>query len=350
MSERSDSRIIIHEIPADLSRHTILTGDRPTGPLHLGHFHGTLRSRVALQGRLPLYVLIADVQALTDNAENPEKVRAAVYEVMLDYLAVGIDPTKATIYVQSAVPETAELTLYYMNLVNLGRLMRNPTVKTEMRQKGYEDSVPVGFLAYPINQAADISQFKATIVPVGEDQVPMIEQTNDIARAFNRIYKADVLRECCALVPTTGMLPGTDGSSKMSKSLNNAIYLGDPEKVVAQKVKGMFTDPTHLRVEDPGRVEGNPVFSYLDVFETDRPRLDEMKAHYTRGGLGDGVVKKRLGEVLEEFLRPIRTRREDLAKDKGEVMRILQAGTERARGVVQKTLDEVRRAIGVCYF
>jgi tryptophanyl-tRNA synthetase len=349
MSERSQSSVIIHEFnptPADI----ILTGDRPTGPLHLGHFHGSLKARVKYQHLCKQYILLADVQALTDNAENPEKVSSNVMEVMLDYLSVGIDTKLSTIYIASAIPETSELTMYFLNLVNLGRLQRNPTVKTEMRQKGYDEGVPVGFLTYPINQAADISQFKATVVPVGEDQVPMIEQTNDLVRNFNRIYKTSVFRECKALVPTGGLIPGIDGNSKMSKSLNNAIYLSDDEKTVAKKVKGMFTDPNHLRVEDPGQVEGNPVFTYLDAFDPDVAKVDELKAHYRRGGLGDGVVKQRLRDVLEEMLTPIRARRADFAKDRGEVLRLLKEGTFRAREVVAQTMSEVRSAMGINYF
>lgn len=349
MSERSNSSVITHSFyptPRDI----ILTGDRPTGPLHLGHYVGSLKARVAYQSLCTQYVLIADIQALTDNAENPQKVATNVLEVMLDYLAVGIDPSLSTIYVASGIPETAELTMYYLNLVNLGRLQRNPTVKTEMKQKGFGEGVPVGFLTYPINQAADISQFKATVVPVGEDQVPMIEQTNDLARNFNRIYNASVFNECQALVPTTGLLPGLDGNLKMSKSLNNAIYLSDDEKSVAKKVKAMFTDPDHLRVENPGKVEGNSVFTYLDTFDPDVAKVNELKAHYQRGGLGDGVVKERLRGVLEDLLGPIRARRADFAKDRGEVLRMLKQGTDRARDVVAKTLVEVRSAMGINYF
>jgi tryptophanyl-tRNA synthetase len=349
MSERSASSVIIHDFTPTGSD-IILTGDRPTGPLHLGHYHGSLKARVRYQTSCTQYILLADVQALTDNAENPEKVRTNVLEVMLDYLAVGIDPTRSTIYVASAIPETAELTLYYMNLVNIGRLQRNPTVKTEMKQKGFDEGVPVGFLTYPINQAADISQFKATVVPVGEDQVPMIEQTNDLVRNFNRIYKCAVFTECRALVPTGGLLPGIDGASKMSKSLGNAVYLSDDAKTVAQKIKMMFTDPKHLRVEDPGTVEGNVVFSYLDAFDPDTARVAELKDHYRRGGLGDGVVKERLRGVLEELLTPIRARRAEFAADKGDVMSTLRAGTDRAREVVARTLAEAKRAMGINYF
>lgn len=347
--QRKDSSVIIHELPAG-EKGIILTGDRPTGPLHLGHYHGSLKSRVKFQNQLTQYILIADQQALTDNFDNPEKVSSNVLKVMLDYLAVGIDPTKSTIYVQSHIPETAELMMYFLNLATLGRLMRNPTVKTEAKQKGYEGEMPMGFLCYPISQAADIAQFKASIVPVGEDQVPMIEDNNDMTRKFNQLYKSEVFVQCKALVPQGGLLPGTDGGAKMGKSLNNCIYLSDDEKTVSQKIKGMYTDPKHLKVEDPGTVEGNPVFSYLDAFDSDKHKLDEMKAHYRRGGLGDGTVKKHLNTVLEEFLIPIRKRRAEFGADKAEVLNILKKGTERAREVVGRTMLEARRAMGINYF
>jgi tryptophanyl-tRNA synthetase len=349
MSERSESTVIIHDFQPNQSD-VILTGDRPTGPLHLGHLHGSLNARVRYQHHCKQFILLADVQALTDNAHQPEKVASHVLEVMLDYLSVGIDPKLSTIYVASAIPETAELTLYFLNLVNLGRLQRNPTVKNEIRQKGFQDGVPVGFLTYPINQAADICQFNATVVPVGEDQVPMIEQTNDLARSFNRLYGAGVFRECKALVPTGGLLPGIDGKSKMSKSLNNAIYLSDDSATLAKKVRSMYTDPNHLRIEDPGTVENNPVFIYLDAFDPDTARLEEMKAHYRRGGLSDGVVKQRLRDVLEELLEPIRKRRAEFAADKGEVLNLLRHGTETARQTISRTLAKARAAMGINYF
>jgi tryptophanyl-tRNA synthetase len=287
------------------------------------------------------------MQALTDNADKPEKVRENVLEVMLDYLAVGISPEKTTIYLQSSIPETAELTMYLLNLINVGKLSRNPTIKNEIQQRGFGDEVPVGFLTYPVNQAADISQFKASVVPAGEDQVPILELTNDIVRTFNRLYRSDVLRECKALTPTTGLLPGTDGSSKMSKSAGNAIYLSDPSNVIAKKVKSMFTDPGHLRIEDPGKIEGNTVFAYLDSFDPDRSEVERLKEHYQRGGLADGVVKARLIEVLEAFLAPIRSRRAEYAADMGHVQKLLKEGTQRARSVVQATLKEVRGAMGI---
>ncbi|NGX45244.1 MAG: Tryptophan--tRNA ligase 2 [Chlamydiae bacterium] len=328
----------------------ILTGDRPTGPLHLGHFVGSLRNRVVLQESCQQYVMIADAQALTDHAKEPEKVRANILELALDYLAVGIDPHKTTIFIQSLVSELFELTAYYLNLVTWNRLKHNPTVKQEIRQKGFGESVPAGFMVYPVSQAADITAFKANLVPVGDDQLPMIEQTNEIVRHFNRVYGKEVLVHCEALIPEMARLPGIDGSAKMSKSLGNCIFLSDSAKEIEKKVKKMYTDPNHLRVEDPGQVEGNPVFTYLDVFDPDKKALEEMKAHYQRGGLGDSVVKKRLNEVLQELLEPIRTRREDFAKEPKEVMAMLQKGTIRAREITARTLKEVRAAMGIDYF
>lgn len=328
----------------------VLTGDRPTGPLHLGHYVGSLHNRVQLQESMTTFVMIADVQALTDNYEMPEKVRANVLEVALDYLAVGIDPKKATIFIQSLVPALSELTLYYLNLVTWNRLKHNPTVKQEIVQKGYGESVPAGFMVYPVSQAADITAFKADFVPVGEDQLPMIEQTNEIVRHFNRIYKREVLVECRAMIPKVARLPGTDGGAKMGKSLGNCIYLGDSADVVAKKVKGMYTDPSHLRVEDPGKVEGNPVFTYLDAFDPDIQKVEELKAHYMRGGLGDSVVKKYLLDILQAFLEPIRQRRADYAKDPVGVMQMLQQGTLRASACADATLQEVRSAMHLNYF
>lgn len=325
-------------------RKTILTGDRPTGPLHLGHYVGSLESRVDLQHEYATYVLIADLQALTDHAEQPELVRRNVLEVALDYLAVGIDPTAAVMVVQSGVPELAELTVYYLNLVTVARLGRNPTVKDEMRQKGFDADVPAGFLVYPVSQAADITAFRADVVPVGEDQLPMIEQTVEIVRRFNRLY-GPVLVEPAALVPKHARLPGTDGQSKMGKSLGNAIFLSDPTDAVAQKVMGMYTDPLHLRAELPGTVEGNPVFSYLDAFDPDAAAVDDLKRRYRAGGLGDVALKRRLIEVLERFLGPIRARRIEFAKDPAAVARVLREGTARGRTVAQQTLAEVRRAL-----
>ncbi len=292
-----------------------LTGDRPTGPLHLGHYVGSLTNRLVLQDTHDQFVMIADVQALTDNFDNPDKVHDNVLQVAYDYLAVGIDPTKTTIFIQSMIPEIAELTIFYMNLVTINRLQRNPTVKTEIKQKGLTKKLTAGFLCYPISQAADITFIRANVVPVGEDQLPMIEQTNEIVRSFNRIY-GDVLVEAKALVPKIARLPGTDGQAKMGKSLGNAIYLSDPTDVLAKKVMGMYTDPGHIRVTDPGNVEGNTVFAYLDAFD---PRVDEvaaLKEHYQRGGLGDVILKKRLIEVLENTIGPIRERRKQFEQDK----------------------------------
>jgi len=331
-------------------KHIILTGDRPTGPLHLGHYVGSLRQRVELQHKHKQFVIIADAQAFTDNAENPEKVRKNILEVALDYLAVGIDPKVTTIFIQSLVPELAELTMYYLNLVTVSRLQRNPTVKDEIKQRGFGASIPAGFLAYPVSQAADITAFKADLVPVGEDQLPMIEQTNEVVRSFNRIYQCSVLVEAKALLSNVSRLPGTDGKGKMSKSLGNVISLSDSADEVHQKVKTMYTDPKHLRVEDPGTVEGNPVFAYLDAFDPDKEALAAMKDHYRRGGLGDVKVKRRLQEVLAAEFDPIRARREKFAKDPDAVMRILKEGTEAARKVAADTLDEVRKAMHIDYF
>ena len=327
-----------------------LTGDRPTGPLHLGHYVGSLKNRLILQDTHTQYVMIADAQALTDNADNPQKVRENVLQVGLDYLAVGIDPSKSTIFIQSMIPQIAELTMFYLNLVTWNRLKHNPTVKQEIKQKGFEESVPAGFMVYPVSQAADITIVKADVVPVGEDQLPMIEQTNELVRSFNRIYKTNVLVEAKAIIPKIARLPGTDGQAKMGKSLGNCIYLSDSADVVAKKVKGMYTDPNHLRVEDPGQVEGNPVFTYLDAFDTDLASLEEMKAHYAKGGLGDSIVKKRLNEVLQAILEPIRARRAEFAKDPGAVMDILKAGTEKVEKIAAQTIHEVKQAMLIDYF
>lgn len=332
---------------------TILTGDRPTGQLHLGHYVGSLKKRVEMQDdpENKLFIMVADIQALTDNAKNPEKVSANVLQVALDYLAVGLDPTKSTLFLQSQIPELAELTIYYANLVSVNRLRRNPTVKTEIEQKQFGEGVPTGFFIYPISQAADITAFKANLVPVGEDQKPMIEQTQEIVHSFNSTYK-EVLVEPKAVLPPKGMgrLPGIDGNGKMSKSLNNGIYLADPSDVLQKKVMSMYTDPNHIHVADPGQVEGNMVFTYLDVFGTDKEYIAELKEHYRRGGLGDVKIKRYLIEVLEDVLSPIRTRREELAKDPAYVMDILKTGSQQAQQVAAKTLDEVKRAMGIQYF
>ncbi|MCR4943725.1 MAG: tryptophan--tRNA ligase [Clostridium sp.] len=337
-----------------MAKEIILTGDRPTGKLHIGHYVGSLKNRVQLQnsGDYRSFIMIADQQALTDNARNPEKIRNSLIEVALDYLAVGIDPLKSTILVQSQIPELNELTMHYLNLVTLSRLERNPTVKAEIKQKNFENSIPAGFLIYPVSQAADITAFKATTVPVGEDQLPMIEQAREIVRSFNTIYGKEVLVEPKAVIPkgTIGRLPGTDGKAKMSKSIGNAIYLADEADVIKQKVMSMYTDPNHIKVTDPGQVEGNTVFTYLDTFCKDTETLEEMKAHYSRGGLGDVKVKKFLNEILQAELEPIRNRRKEFQKDIPEVYRILKEGSEKAREVAAGTLKEVRETIGIEYF
>ncbi|MBF4987615.1 tryptophan--tRNA ligase [Methylophilus sp. 14] len=333
----------------------ILTGDRPTGPLHLGHFVGSLRNRVKYQHEYKQYVMLADAQALTDNMDDIDKVHRNVVEVALDYLAVGIDPKLSTIFIQSQVPELTELAFYYLNLVTVARLERNPTVKEEIRLRDFERDIPAGFLTYPVSQAADITAFKATLVPVGEDQIPMIEQTNEIVRRFNRTYKnastkQEILVETKALVPELGRLPGIDGKAKMSKSLGNVINLGATADEVTKAVKRVYTDPLHLKIEDPGHVEGNIAFTYLDAFDTDKAAVAELKAHYTRGGLADSIVKKRLEAVLQEMLEPIRTRRAELANDKGYILQLLREGTEQAREVAANTMSEVRAALGLTYF
>ena len=342
----------------------ILTGDRPTGRLHLGHFVGSLKKRVTLQesGEFDkIFIMIADAQALTDNFDNPEKVRSNVMEVALDYLACGIDPSKTTIFVQSTVNELTELTFYYTNLVTLSRLQRNPTVKNEIKLRGFEKSIPVGFLNYPISQAADITAFNATCVPVGVDQLPMIEQTREIVKSFNHIY-GETLVEPDALIPENEneqRLPGTDGKAKMSKTLGNGIYLADDEETIRKKVMSMYTDPNHIRVEDPGEVEGNVVFTYLDVFACDADfkkylpeynNLDELKEHYKRGGLGDVVIKKFLNNVLQDLLRPIREKRYELSKNIKYVYEVLENGSKEARIEASKTLDKVKNAMKLNYF
>lgn len=328
----------------------VLTGDRPTGRLHLGHYAGSLLNRLRLQDEHEQFIMIADVQALTDNAENPEKIRKNVLEVTLDYLSIGLKPENNVIFVQSLIPELSELTMYFLNLVTLARLQRNPTVKEEMKQKGFGSNVPAGFLIYPVSQAADITAFKAELVPVGEDQLPMIEQTNELVRKFNNIYGSSVLVECEALVSDVKRLPGIDGQAKMSKSLGNAIYLSDSASDVEKKVRGMFTDPCHIRASDTGKVEGNPVFAYLDAFDTDKGGLEEMKAHYRKGGLGDVIVKKRLIKVLQELLEPIREKRKELEKNSDAIMLILGKGSEAARMVAQQTLKEVKKSMRLDYF
>lgn len=342
----------------------ILTGDRPTGRLHVGHYVGSLKERVSLQNSGEydeVYIMVADAQALTDNADNPEKVRQNVMQVALDYLSCGIDPIKSNIFIQSMIPELAELTVYYMNLVTVSRVQRNPTVKAEIKQKNFETSLPLGFFCYPVSQASDITAFKATTVPAGEDQMPMIEQCCEIVRKFNEVY-GETLVEPKIVLPTNKSclrLPGIDGKAKMSKSLGNCIYLSDTEEDTKKKVMSMFTDPTHLRREDPGHVEGNPVFTYLDAFCKDEyfaeylpdyKNLDELKAHYQRGGLGDMVVKKFLNNVIQTELRPIRERRNDWEKRLPDVYEILKQGTAKARETAAQTLSEVKHAMRIDYF
>ncbi len=342
----------------------ILTGDRPTGRLHVGHYVGSLKERVSLQNSGEydeVYIMVADAQALTDNADNPEKVRQNVMQVALDYLSCGIDPTKSNIFIQSMIPELAELTVYYMNLVTVSRVQRNPTVKAEIKQKNFETSLPLGFFCYPVSQASDITAFKATTVPAGEDQMPMIEQCCEIVRKFNEVY-GETLVEPKIVLPSNKSclrLPGIDGKAKMSKSLGNCIYLSDTEEDTKKKVMSMFTDPTHLRREDPGHVEGNPVFTYLDAFCKDEyfaeylpdyKNLDELKAHYQRGGLGDMVVKKFLNNVIQTELRPIRERRNDWEKRLPDVYEILKQGTAKARETAAQTLSEVKHAMRIDYF
>lgn len=333
---------------------TILTGDRPTGQLHLGHYVGSLKTRVEMQKDPDnqLFVMVADIQALTDNAKNPEKVSANVLQVALDYLAVGLDPNKSTLFIQSQIPQLAELTMYYLNLVSVARVRRNPTVKAEIEQKNFGESLPAGFFVYPVSQAADITAFKANLVPVGEDQKPMLEQTQEIVHSFNSIYNTDVLVQPKVVLPPKGMgrLPGIDGNGKMSKSLGNGIYLADSADILKKKVMSMYTDPNHIRVDDPGQVEGNMVFTYLDVFGTDKEYIEELKAHYRQGGLGDVKIKRYLIDVLEAEFAPIRERREELAKDPGAIMEILRQGSLKAEKVAAETLDEVKRAMGIQYF
>ena len=343
----------------------ILTGDRPTGKLHMGHYVGSLKRRVELQnsGEFDdIYIMIADAQALTDNFDNPEKVRQNIIEVALDYLSVGLDPAKSTLFIQSMVPQLTELSFYYMNLVTVSRVQRNPTIKSEIQMRGFGGSIPVGFFCYPISQAADITAFKATLVPVGEDQLPMLEQTKEIVRSFNRIYNTDALVEPDIMLPDNDIcrrLPGTDGKAKMSKSLGNCIYLSDDEKTAQQKIMNMYTDPTHIKISDPGHLEGNTVFTYLDAFSKpedfakylpEYKNLDELKEHYTRGGLGDVKIKRFLNSIVQAELEPIRARRREYEKDIAAVYDILKAGSDKAREVAEATLQDVKNAMQINYF
>ncbi len=325
----------------------VLTADRPTGHLHLGHYIGSLKNRVDLQESYNCFVMIADIQALSDNFDNPEKVRDNVTEVCKDYLSVGIDPEKSTILIQSLIPELFELTTYFLNLVSVSRLERNPTVKAELMQKSFADSIPAGFLTYPASQAADITAFKAELVPVGEDQLPHLELTNEIVRKFNRTYKTNSLHECQAILGKVKRLIGIDGKAKASKSLNNAIFLSDSSDVLKQKIYSMYTDPDHIKVSDPGKVEGNVVFAYLDAFYDDKSELESLKKQYQHGGLGDMVLKSLLNDTLQKLLKPIREKRESISD--AEVMDILINGSKRAREIAKQTISEVRNAIGLTY-
>ena len=339
-----------------MNKKVILTGDRPTGKLHIGHYVGSLKKRVELQnsGEYETFIMIADTQALTDNAKNPEKVRNNVLQVALDYLAAGIDPSKTTIFVQSQIPQLPELAMYYANLVSISRLERNPTVKTEIKQKNFGEGVPSGFVFYPISQAADITAFKATHVPVGEDQMPMIELTREISRSFNQIYETDTLVEPEVILSKEGIerrLPGINGMrAKMSKSLNNGIYLADSFEEMRAKVMKMYTDPEHIRVEDPGKIEGNVVFAYLDIFAEDKEKVAEMKANYQKGGLGDVAVKKYLIEEMDKILKPIREKRAELEKNPEIIYEILRKGSLKAEKIAAQTLKEVKQAMKIDYF
>ena len=329
----------------DPSKKVVLTGDRPTGKLHIGHYVGSLKERVKMQnsGKYNMFIMIADQQALTDNARDPEKIHNSLIQVALDYLAVGLDPAKSTMYIQSQIPALSELNMYYLNLVTVSRLERNPTVKTEIQQKNFDRSIPAGFLTYPVSQTADITAFKGELVPVGDDQEPMMEQAREIVRSFNNIY-GDIL------VEPKGVFPGLDGNAKMSKSLGNAIYLSDDEKTLQKKVMSMYTDPTHIHVEDPGHIEGNVVFTYLDIFDPDKEHVQELKDQYRAGGLGDVKIKRYLFEVLNNELKPIRERREEFAKDIPAVYDMLKQGCADANEVANQTLAEVRHAMGLDYF
>lgn len=337
----------------DPSKKVVLTGDRPTGKLHIGHYVGSLKERVKMQnsGKYNMFIMIADQQALTDNARDPEKIHNSLIQVALDYLAVGLDPAKSTMYIQSQIPALSELNIYYLNLVTVSRLERNPTVKAEIQQKNFDRSIPAGFLTYPVSQTADITAFKGELVPVGDDQEPMMEQAREIVRSFNNIY-GDILVEPKGVFPPKGQgrIPGLDGNAKMSKSLGNAIYLSDDEKTLQKKVMSMYTDPTHIHVEDPGHIEGNVVFTYLDIFDPDKEHVQELKDQYQAGGLGDVKIKRYLFEVLNNELKPIRERREEFAKDIPAVYDMLKQGCADANEVANQTLAEVRHAMGLDYF
>lgn len=328
----------------------ILTGERPTGPLHIGHYFGSLENRVKLQNDYEMFIMSADMQALTDNFDNPKKIQDNVFETVLDNLAVGINPEITTLFIQSQIPELTELFTLYLNLVSVSRLERNPTIKTEIAQKGFEESVPAGFLCYPVSQASDITAFKAEVVPVGEDQLPLLEQCNEIVRRFNRIYNTDILKECEAYLSKVSRLIGIDGNAKMSKSLGNTIYIKDSPDIIKQKVMSMYTDPNHIKVEDPGKVEGNVVFTYLDIFDNNKEELEELKNHYRKGGLGDVKLKRRLTDLIVAKLQPFQEKRKEYENNMDEVIKIVKMGNEKAREKASQTLSEVRNAIGINYF
>lgn len=328
----------------------ILTGERPTGPLHIGHYFGSLENRVKLQNDYEMFIMSADMQALTDNFDNPKKIQDNVFETVLDNLAVGINPEITTLFIQSQIPELTELFTLYLNLVSVSRLERNPTIKTEIAQKGFEESVPAGFLCYPVSQASDITAFKAEVVPVGEDQLPLLEQCNEIVRRFNRIYNTDILKECEAYLSKVSRLIGIDGNAKMSKSLGNTIYIKDSPDIIKQKVMSMYTDPNHIKVEDPGKVEGNVVFTYLDIFDNNKEELEELKNHYRRGGLGDVKLKRRLIDLIVAKLQPFQEKRKEYENNMDEIIKIVKKGNEKAREKASQTLSEVRNAIGINYF
>ncbi len=340
----------MNNLKTSLKKEKILTGDRATGQLHLGHFVGSLQQRIKLQHMHDQTILVADLQGLTDNGHNPQKVSSNILNVVADYLAVGIDPKKTTICLQSAIPALSELTMFYSNLVSVARLQRNPTVKNEIAGKSFGSSIPTGFLTYPISQAADITAFRATLIPVGEDQLPMIEQTNEIVRKLNKIVQEDILVECRPILSKVSRLPSLDGKSKMSKSMGHCIYLNASEKEISKAVKTMYTDPNHLAVEDPGQIEGNVVFSYLDAFHPDLAYIDELKVRYQEGGLGDGTTKKILEECLQEFLKPIRKRREVFISDKAQLIEIVRAGSEKSQDESTQVLNSVKRAFGLDLF
>ena len=328
----------------------ILTGDRPTGKLHLGHYFGSLENRIKMQDKCEQFILVADIQAMTDNYERPEILKNNIFEIVCDYLSVGIDPLKSTIFIQSMIPEIAELTIIFMNLVTVARLSRNPTVKTEILQKDLGESIPVGFFVYPISQAADILLFNPTHIPVGQDQIPMIEQTNEISRTFNRIYKKKFFNNVEAVISKTSRLIGIDGKNKMSKSLRNAIFLSDDEKTISEKVKKMFTDPNHLKISDPGKIEDNTVFTYLDIFDKNKDELENLKKHYQKGGLSDSFLKKRLEILINEFLIPIRKKRIEYEKNKDYIWDIIKDGTEKTRIIAKKNIENIYKIINMNYF